>query len=230
MYKVNDIYPTVQGEGCQTGVAMILLRLHGCGVGCPWCDTKETWAVDEQNRRTSLHDALGVSPLWVELSGSEIAAYIRRVYGRNAQGEKTGPQWVLLTGGEPADQDLQGLVVALHDAGYKVAIETSGTANGHTKAGADWVCVSPKIGMPGGRAILPEVVAAADEIKMVVGKAADLEKLEELLSSCNVNQERTAICLQPLSLSEKATALCIVTVQRRGWRLSIQTHKFLNLP
>lgn len=39
VYRVNDIYTTVQGEGCQTETAMVLLRLQGCGVGCPWCDT-----------------------------------------------------------------------------------------------------------------------------------------------------------------------------------------------
>jgi 6-pyruvoyltetrahydropterin/6-carboxytetrahydropterin synthase len=41
-YVVNDIYTCIQGEGVQTGVAMVLLRLQGCAVGCPWCDTKET--------------------------------------------------------------------------------------------------------------------------------------------------------------------------------------------
>ena len=222
MYRVNDIYASIQGEGSLTGVPMVLLRLHGCAVGCPFCDTRHTWEIDERNRVSRIEDALGDSVNWVELSASEIAHYI-------AANHRPGPAWVLVTGGEPADQELQPLSYALHDAGYKVALETSGTATGHLKAQIDWVCVSPKIDMPGGKAIVPDVVAAAHELKMVIGKEADIRKLEELIETCNVDTERTTICLQPMSQSQRATALCTETALRRGWRLSIQTHKLLAL-
>jgi len=220
-YRVNDVYTAIQGEGCQTGTPMVLLRLHGCSVGCPWCDTKETWQADPANACASIAEARGANVRYAIASANTIAQHIRLHH--------PGPSWVLLTGGEPAEQGLGPLVEALHDAGYQVAIETSGTAPGLLLAQCDWVCVSPKIGMPGKRAILPEMLALADEIKMVVGKAADIQNLEALLSS-HPTKPGVQICLQPLSQNERATQLCIETVQARGWRLSVQLHKLLRLP
>ncbi len=180
----------------QTGVPMVLLRLHGCGVGCPWCDTKETWVVEDDQRRLSIGDSLGANGRWCFLSGSEIAAHIKENH--------PGPGWVLVTGGEPAEQDLESLTSALHDAGYKIALETSGTAIGHLPASFDWVCVSPKIGMPGGKAILPAAVQVANEIKHVIGKQGDIDALLQLMEDCQINGN-TQICLQPVSKNEKAT-------------------------
>lgn len=221
-YQVNDTYTCVQGEGCQTGLAMVLLRLHGCPVGCPWCDTKETWITDPANRVATITEARGANPQYAEVDELAIVQHIRTRH--------PGPRWILLTGGEPAMQDLAPLVAHLHQYSYKVAIETSGTARGLLGAGIDWVCVSPKIGMPGGLAVLPEVVAVADEVKMVVGKPADIEKLDQLLASAPAIKPERHVCLQPVSQSPTATKLCIETVQSRGWRLSVQMHKYLRLP
>lgn len=220
-YRVNDVYTAIQGEGCQTGTPMVLLRLHGCSVGCPWCDTKETWAITPENQVEYLSEALGANPKYAVVDETKIAQHISAFH--------TGPKWVLLTGGEPAAQNIGDLVAELHAYGYKVAIETSGTALGFLGTGIDWVCVSPKIGMPGGLAVLREAVAVADEIKMVVGKPADLDRLAQLLADCPGKPDRQ-ICLQPVSQSEAATQLCIETVQARGWRLSVQLHKLLRLP
>lgn len=220
VYPVNDVYACVQGEGCQTGIAMILLRLHGCAVGCPWCDTKETWDFLPTLEQKNLADALGSNGHYVNLSPSDIVAYM--------QENLPGPRWVLLTGGEPAQYDLSALVNALHEAGYQVALETSGTELGHIGAGVDWVCVSPKIGMPGGKRVLPEAVATADEIKHVVGKQADIDQLDALLAGVAL-QPQVQICLQPVSTSPKATDLCTETVIERGWRLSVQVHKYIGV-
>ena len=45
-YPINEIFQTIQGEGVFTGVPAIFVRLQGCPVGCPWCDTRHTWVVD----------------------------------------------------------------------------------------------------------------------------------------------------------------------------------------
>lgn len=220
-YPVNDCYTCIQGEGVQTGVAMVLLRLHGCAVGCPWCDTKETWDFDEANHVATLPEALGANPRYAMLAASGIVAHIRAHH--------PGPRWVLVTGGEPARVDLRPLVKALHEAGYRVALETSGTETGHLGAAFDWVCVSPKIDMPGGKHIQPAALSIADEIKHVIGKQSDIDQLDSLLANLNL-KPGVQICLQPVSLSPKATQLCIETVQSRGWRLSVQTHKLLGQP
>lgn len=219
IYRINDIYGAIQGEGFYAGVPMVILRLHGCGVGCPWCDTKETWAVDEGNRVDYIEDALGATSAWVTLAASEIAAYIRRTFPRF--------QWVMVTGGEPADQDLEALTSALHDAGFKALLETSGTALGLLPASFDWVCVSPKINMPGGREIQSEAMAMADEVKQVIGKASDIFILDQLLAE-HPTKEGAVISLQPLSISKKATEICVQTVMERGWRLSLQLHKYIS--
>lgn len=217
-YLVNDLYPCLQGEGVMAGTPMHLLRLHGCGVGCPWCDTKETWVIDPAHEVAQLGDALGTTPRWARLAPWDIVAALREL--------PAGPEWVLLTGGEPADQDLAPLVHTLRTAGYRVALETSGTAPGHIGAGCDWVCVSPKINMPGGRTILPEALAEANEIKMVIGKAADLAALDALLAA-HPPRAGVVVCLQPVSQSARATELCVATAMARGWRLSLQLHKYL---
>lgn len=217
---VNDVYSSIQGEGCLAGTPMVILRLHGCGVGCPWCDTKETWEIDPDYRKSTIFEASGQNAYYSEQNAVDIALYIFDHF--------PGIEWVLLTGGEPADRPLTELVSRLHGIGKKVAIETSGTALGHVAAGIDWVCVSPKINQPGGRVIIPAAVMEADEIKMVIGKQSDIEKLDMFLR-LNMLKEGCTICLQPVSQSKRATDLCIQTVMERGWRLSLQTHKYISL-
>lgn len=219
-YPVNDLYTCVQGEGVQTGVAMVLLRLHGCDVGCPWCDTRETWQFAPGDQVQTLVAALGANSRYVTLSASEIGQEIRTNH--------PGPKWVLVTGGEPAQYDLRPLVATIHQIGLKTAIETSGTEIGHVNAGFDWVCVSPKLNMPGGKTIKPEALAVADEIKHVIGRQRDIDDLDTLLAKMSL-KVGVQICLQPVSASEKATELCLEVVQKRGWRLSLQTHKFIGI-
>ena len=221
-YLVNNIYGCVQGEGCNAGLPMVMLRLHGCGVGCPWCDTKETWEVELQNERLTIKEVLGSSPFYTTKTELEITDYIT--------GNFLKFKWILISGGEPARYTLKPLVYSLQQAGYKVALETSGTELGHVGAGIDWVCISPKIDMPGGKKVISEAFREADEIKHVIGKLADLEALNNLLSQVAPYLcKEVQICLQPVSQSEKATKLCIDEVQKRGWRLSVQLHKYINV-
>jgi 7-carboxy-7-deazaguanine synthase len=221
MINLNDIYPSIQGEGCLAGTPMVIIRTQGCGVGCPWCDTKETWVLNERFRVVSLDSIPLLKPFWGTFDEFDIAERARAV------GPAIG--WVLLTGGEPAEQVLGPLVDALHAKSFRVAIETSGTAMGHSGASIDWVCVSPKIGMPGQKLILVEAVTPADEIKMVVGKQDDIDMLDGLLAGVPGKPGRQ-ICLQPVSQQAKATELCYRTCLERGWRLSLQLHKFLDKP
>jgi len=222
-YPVNDIYPCIQGEGSQTGLAMIMLRLQGCGVGCPWCDTKETWAFgDRRTRRDTIEEVLGTNPLWCDVEADEIALYVSDLT------REGGPQWILISGGEPAVNNLAPLVRELQVHRYKVALETSGTALGHVGAGFDWITVSPKLNMPGGLTVKPRAMSEANEIKFPVGKEQDIQNLIGLMQKGFI-REGTAICLQPISLSPTATKLCEEMARQHGWRLSVQVHKLLQL-
>lgn len=237
-YRVNDLYATIQGEGRLTGTPMILLRLQGCSVGCTFCDTKETWAVGDAalpRRRTTLGEARGTNELWAELGTESLVQAVCDEREKNAP----GVEWVLLTGGEPAEQPIRPLVGALHRRGFKVALETSGTARGHldedpSRPGessgdqCDFVCCSPKIGNPGGRPILSEVVRSADEIKMVIGRASDVDVFEAFMREHDLT-DMSRLSLQPMSQSSKATELCMATALRLGCRVSIQTHKAIGV-
>lgn len=253
-YRVNDIYATIQGEGKMVGTPMILLRLHGCSVGCTFCDTKETWATGDAAlpwRRATLADVRGSNELWVELDEGSLVRAISEERDRSAP----GVEWVLLTGGEPAEQPIRPLIRALHGAGFKVALETSGTARGHlpdesslrldlsdgspvSPSGSmrhdspddscDFVCCSPKLGNPAGRPILSDVVRGADEIKMVVGKASDVQAFESFIREHGLT-DMSKLSLQPMSESRKATELCMAAALRLGCRVSIQTHKVIGV-
>lgn len=217
-YRLNDIYACMQGEGARAGTPMALIRLQGCGVGCPWCDTRETWAADEAHRVDAIPAALGTGPAWCRADPVDIADAARAA--------APSCRWAMLTGGEPAEQPLAPLVHALHGRGFLVALETSGTALGHVGAGIDWCCVSPKPGMPGGRALLAPALAVADEVKMVVGRPADIDALDAILAATPPRPD-ARVSLQPLSSQPKATLLCTSTAILRGWHLSLQLHKYL---
>jgi len=235
-FYVNTVYPTIQGEGAYTGTPVVLVRLQGCGVGCPFCDTKETWPLDESAALPSSDfpdNPPVVSHKFYKFTEKELTTYIKENFPHIT--------WVMITGGEPASQDLPPLIHALHVARKLVLLETSGTAVKGlytstrscaslfgNKDSADWVTVSPKLNMPGQLRIKPQALKAADEIKMVVGKERDLELLDELIETHGLQDK--IISLQPISLSKKATELCTRTAIERGWHLSLQTHKFINLP
>lgn len=134
---------------------------------------------------------------------------------------------VVITGGEPCIHDLTPLTELLEKNGYSCQIETSGTHEvrcSHTT----WVTVSPKVNMRGGYDVLSQALERADEIKHPVGRVRDIEALDELLATLTDEKQRV-IALQPISQKEDATRLCIETCIARNWRLSMQTHKYLNI-
>src|SRR5919201_1619214 len=96
--------PTVQGEGPDAGRPAYFVRFGGCDYRCSWCDSM--YAVDPVQVR---HDAR-------HLESEEILADIRQLH--------TGPDLVVLSGGNPALLDLGPLVDRLHESGFEVAVET----------------------------------------------------------------------------------------------------------
>ena len=215
-YRVSEVYPTIQGEGELAGTPVVVLRLQGCGVGCPWCDTKHSWDENGSPR--------GAVP--ARATAAELVALVEK---EARDGRCIG--WVLLTGGEPAEQDLSELFVALKGAGFRIMLETSGTASGHLKdvALVDHVTVSPKQGMPGGKPIVQEAIDTASELKFVVGKRQDISAIDAFIVQFGV-RGGMRVSLQPVSQSVSATKLAVDECIRRGWHLSIQQHKVLELP
>ncbi|HGE8266206.1 TPA: 7-carboxy-7-deazaguanine synthase QueE [Aeromonas hydrophila] len=220
-YPINEIFQTIQGEGVFTGLPAIFVRLQGCPVGCPWCDTRHTWVVDPAREVgvQAVLDCSNESDGWSKMSTEQILASFQQL-GYQAR-------HVVITGGEPCLYDLQDLSAVLIEAGYQVQIETSGTSEIQTHE-QTWVTVSPKINMKGGLPVLVSALERANEIKHPVATERHVEELDALLATARL-RENVVIALQPISQKPRATQLAMATCIARNWRLSIQTHKYLDI-
>ena len=137
--------------------------------------------------------------------------------------EKTPAKIVVITGGEPLMHNLDELTKELQAAGFKTNIETSGA---YPLSGKwDWICLSPKKF----KAPLPEIIPFANELKIVVFNKSDFdwaEKYAALVSpSCK-------LYLQPeWDKAAEMTPLIIDYIKANPkWELSLQIHKYINVP
>ncbi|MCC2616805.1 7-carboxy-7-deazaguanine synthase QueE [Aestuariibacter halophilus] len=220
-YKINEVFQSIQGEGALTGVPSIFVRIQGCPVGCPWCDTKHTWDINPDDER-SADDVMaeqGESSHWFQSSFDELMA----LFAREGYTAKN----VILTGGEPCMFDLTELSSQLIARGYGVSIETSGTFEVLTHPDT-WVTVSPKVNMKGGYDILDSALARANEIKHPVAMERHVDELKALLTRLPEGAA-PLIYLQPISQQARATELAIKHCIENNWRLSLQTHKFIGI-
>ncbi|MCC2624533.1 MAG: ygcF [Burkholderiales bacterium] len=220
-YPINEIFVTLQGEAGFAGTPSVFIRLQGCDVGCGWCDTKHTWKVNQKNEIdfNNLFNKSDDKNSWATATATQITRCIETNYPHIKH--------IVITGGEPAMYDLRPLCQALENLGKDIQIETSGTYELKIPD-STWVTLSPKIDMPGGKPVLLKCIVRANEIKMPVGKLADIQKLKSFLSA-NQIPANTKIWLQPLSQNKTATNLCVEHALLNNWRLSLQTHKFINI-
>lgn len=216
MLRVNEIFPTIQGEAGYTGTPSVFIRLQGCPVGCHWCDTKHTWTVSPKKQVSieAMLAKLDSAPTWAEMNEDQVVEAVRNL----------GPRHFVITGGEPCTYDLFLLTAKLLTLG-SVQVETSGTHEVRVTPGT-WVTVSPKVDMAGGLQVRADALMAASEIKMPIDTAKDIRNLEALLQDLPL--PKTA-WLQPVSQGEEATRLCLEACARNRWRLSLQTHKYAGL-
>jgi len=119
MWKVNEIFYSLQGEGCNTGTASVFIRLSGCNLHCDFCDT-----CHEPGTMMSLPDIV-----------EQVMQY-------------PNAPLIVLTGGEPSLWIDEAFVMGLKQkTGKRIAIETNGTHP--LPNGIDWVTLSPKTGLGG---------------------------------------------------------------------------------
>lgn len=190
-YQVNDIFYSLQGEGVRAGTANLFVRFSGCNQAC----TVDTVGFDCDTDHAARRD----------MTLAEIVAALR------AAGP--GCEWVVLTGGEPALQVDRELIDGLHEAGYKLAIETNGTIE--LPPGLDWITVSPKV---------PEEAIRqrfAHEVKYVRACGQPLVQTTVQAEHRLVSPAFSGRHLDPRTLD-----WCIRLVRDNpGWRLSVQMHK-----
>ncbi|AFK05228.1 Radical SAM domain protein [Emticicia oligotrophica DSM 17448] len=129
----------------------------------------------------------------------------------------------VITGGEPLMYNLDELTLALKDAGFQTNIETSGA---HPMSGHwDWVCFSPKKF----KEAHPSIFAVANELKVIVYNKSDFKFAEKYAKLVN---KECQLLLQP-EWSKKDTMQPLIVEyikENPQWRISLQTHKYLDIP
>ena len=205
LLPVMESFYTIQGEGFFQGKAAYFIRLGGCDVGCFWCDVKESWDA-------SAH------PLYTIEQITE-----RAVQDVTAVTPDTFPVIAVITGGEPLMHQLYELTESLQIAGFATNIETSGSSplSGYW----DWICLSPKKF----KAPLPEVAQAANELKIIIYNKHDLEWAEQHLGMVSTGCK---LYLQPeWSKAAEVTPYIVDYIKTHPhWALSLQIHKYINVP
>lgn len=128
----------------------------------------------------------------------------------------------VITGGEPLLHDLTELTALLHQQGFETNMETSGSSP--LSGEWNWICLSPKKF----KAPLPEVIAAANELKVVIYNKHDFEWAEQYAQQVSKDCK---LFLQPeWDKAAEITPSIIAYIQENPqWRMSIQVHKYLNI-
>lgn len=211
-YSVKEIFYSLQGEGHRVGTPSVFCRFSGCNI----------WSGREQDRHRD--SSKGECSLWcdtdfVGTDGNgggrfQSAIELSKVVAQQWPSLGVGKPTVVCTGGEPLLQLDDPLVRAFHDAGLSVAVETNGTIP--VPDDLDWVCVSPK-------ASSRMVVTRGDELKVIWPQPIDLDAL----ASMGFDH----IFLQPISGNKSSERMCLdYCLSHPRWRLSLQTHKYLDIP
>jgi 7-carboxy-7-deazaguanine synthase len=226
-YKIKEIFYTLQGEGGQTGRAAVFCRFTGCNLWtgrekdrakaiCQFCDTDfvGTDGLNGGRFKTAAEVAAKVNETWEKavLGGT----YTEGSPKMATIGKKI-KKYVVCTGGEPALQLDAALVDAFHAQDFEIAIETNGTIA--LPEGIDWVCVSPKAGAE-------VVVKEGSELKLVFPQTG---AEPELFADFAFDNFYIQPMDSPLREIHKKMALDFC-LQNPQWKLSLQTHKILEIP
>ena len=208
-YAVKECFLTLQGEGVQTGSRAVFLRFAGCNL----------WTGREQDRATAECRFCDTDFVGTDGPGGgkfaeaeELAAQVEATWGPEPDN-----RLVVITGGEPMLQLDEELIGALHDRGFRVAVESNGTLA--ATPGIDWLTVSPK----GATTI---VQRSGDELKLVWPQP-------EIDPAALEGWDFEHFLIQPMDCTDRQAALdaaIALAMERPKWRLSLQAHKVVGLP
>ena len=203
-FPVVELFESVQGEGANAGLPAVFLRLGGCNLSCPWCDTD-----------SSIVEMMDVTTILNRLS----------VF----QGRR-----LILTGGEPSiHPSLDILVAHLKQAGYWIAVETNGVIDlsPSLRQMMDYISTSPKAHAASDY-LESRMIRLTDEVRIVVdGDVFDfctrmrsqISATRYFLSPCSrkgkMNVAETLLLLKRLNVDEF----------ENPWRLSVQLHKLIGV-
>jgi len=208
LYAVKEIFYSLQGEGANAGTPAVFCRFAGCNL----------WSGREADRAGAVCDFCDTDFVGTDGSGggkfasaADLADAVARQWPAGAS-----HRFVVCTGGEPLLQLDRQAIDALHERGFRVAIETNGTIA--PPEGIDWICVSPK-------AAAPLALQGGHELKLVYPQPlARPEQFESLPFD--------HFFLQPMDGPDReantrgAIDYCLAHPR---WRLSLQSHKIVGI-
>jgi 7-carboxy-7-deazaguanine synthase len=221
--EVHSIFYTIQGEGPFAGTPAVFIRLSGCNLQCPGCDTDYTSA------RMRLQHSL----------------VLEMVNNTHLAHDCKWPGLVVITGGEPFRQDLTKLIRMLVTSGYYVQIETNGTFPPPTYSGFNsridlrkgaYIVCSPKTGKVHAR-----VQKEACCYKYVMDyRSVDNDGLPVLALDHTASPrlarppESMPVYLQPRDdkdpvLNRLHLEACIASCMKHGYTLQLQIHKIIGM-
>ena len=194
---VVETFHSLQGEGHHTGRSAFFIRLAGCTVGCPWCDTKHSWPEQAHPTRD-----------------------VRELAEEAAEARDNGAAFVVITGGEPLHHNLQALTQALDQiCGLPLHLETSGVDP--LSGRFDWITLSPKRHRPPTQ----ELLNSCHELKVVVHDHEDLRFSELMATFVQTTTERF-LQPGWNSARANQTAIDYIK-KHNQWRIGLQIHKTL---
>lgn len=210
-YSVKELFYTLQGEGANAGRPAVFCRFSGCNL----------WSGREQDRAKAICQFCDTDFIGTDgpgggkfKSAQELAQAIANTWPSDAS--RSRPM-VVCTGGEPLLQVDRELIDAIHEHGFEIAVETNGTQK--APQGLDWICVSPK-------ADAPLVQVSGHELKLVYPQALAMPERFVELDFLN-------FYLQPMDgpdVAQHTIDAVNYCLEHPQWRLSLQTHKILNIP
>lgn len=207
-YKIKETYLTIQGEGAQAGRVAIFCRFTGCNL----------WSGHEKDREDATCKFCDTDFVGTDGAGGgtfenhqQLSHHILSFWNSN------GKPFIVFTGGEPLLQLDKKLIVYLKSKEAQIAIETNGTID--PPEGIDWICVSPKKDTE-------LLIKKGNELKIVYPQ-------EDLDPSSFLDLDFDVFSLQPMDDSNynnnlnKTLEYCTANP---NWRLSLQMHKYLQIP
>ena len=207
--QVQEIFPTLQGEGPHVGKPAVFLRLGGCNLACSFCDTEF-----EDFKDFKLDNII-----------SDIEQF-----SLNSDGQRVR-NLVVITGGEPFRQPIEKLCDLLIEKNFTVQIETNGTLFREINQKVEIIC-SPKNEGSGYADIRPDLLKRINAFKFIIsGDNVDYSSIPEVGQTIY----KTPVYIQPMdeydsNKNHKNLQLCKKLADQQGYFLSLQTHKILDLP
>jgi organic radical activating enzyme len=201
--QVKSIFATIQGEGPNVGTPAVFIRLGGCNLACEFCDTS-----------------------FEDYTSMPLKEIIEKV---DTLADKT-IKLIVITGGEPTRQPIEALTIKLIEADYKVQIETNGMLYRDLPEEVEIIC-SPKVSNGEYHPIRHDVLSRVDALKFIISQHVNGY---QTVGDVGQSEHSIPIYIQPMdefddAINKSNCDYCVHLAKEHGYKLSLQTHKILDI-